>query len=87
MSEMMSVETTETVREILSEILQRDDIAEWPLETALLGAVAEFDSMAVVTVLTQLEDALGLVIDDDEISAEVFASLGSLVRFVSEKTA
>lgn len=53
----------------------------------LFGAVPEFDSMAVVTVVTMLEDELGITIDDDELSADVFATVGSLAEFVEQKIA
>ncbi len=45
----------------------------------------EFDSMAVVAVVTAIEDEFGIVIDDDELSAEVFATVGSLSDFVGSK--
>ena len=43
--------------------------------------------MAVVTVITALEDQFGFVVEDDEISAETFATFGSLVQFVESKVA
>lgn len=54
-------------------------------ETGLLGAIAEFDSMSVVTVLTELEDQFGFVVDDDEISAETFESIGTLLHYIQAK--
>jgi acyl carrier protein len=51
----------------------------------LLGAIPEFDSMAVVTVLTMIEDDFGVAFDDDEVSAEIFETLGSLAEFVERK--
>ena len=54
-------------------------------QTLLLGALPELDSMAVVTILTAFEDNFGFVIDDDEISADTFATLGTLVNFVERK--
>lgn len=51
----------------------------------LLGALPELDSMAVVAILTALEDHFGFAIADDEISAETFATLGSLSEFVTRK--
>lgn len=54
-------------------------------DTPLLGAIPELDSMAVVTLITSLEDQLGLVIDDDDIDGDTFASVGSLVRLVQSK--
>jgi len=54
-------------------------------ESPLLGGIPEFDSMAVVTLVTMIEDRLGVTIDDDELSAEVFATVGSLADFVGRK--
>lgn len=56
-------------------------------DTHLLGAVPELDSMAVVSLIGALEDRFGIVVDDDDIDGETFATLGSLVDFVSIKTA
>lgn len=54
-------------------------------ETHLLGAVPELDSMAVVGVISLMEERFGFVIDDDEIDGAVFESVGSLIRFVQQK--
>ena len=70
---------------ILQQCLQVNDISDWDESTPLIGAIAEFDSMAVVTVITQLEENYGFVINDDEISAEVFETIGSLTTFVELK--
>jgi len=51
----------------------------------LLGAIPEFDSMSVVSVLTALEEAYEFYIDDDEIDASNFETVGSLVEFVENK--
>ena len=60
---------------------------QFPLthDTALFGELPEFDSMAVVSVLTMIEQDFDLVIEDDDISAEVFASVGTLTQFVASK--
>lgn len=54
--------------------------------TPLLGAVPELDSMAVVGVLQQIEERCGCAIDDDEVSADVFETFGTLCAFVADKT-
>ena len=51
----------------------------------LLGAIPELDSMAVINLITALEDHYGFAIADDEISADVFETLGSLAAFVGRK--
>jgi len=76
------------VRTILRDTLQLGErAARLKPASGLLGALPELDSMAVVTVITALEDQFGFVVADDEISAETFATFGSLVRFVESKVA
>ncbi|SFZ75005.1 phosphopantetheine-binding protein [Chitinimonas taiwanensis] len=77
-----------SVLEILDEVLSLNGKAlTFTDETALLGAIPELDSMAVVALLTMLEDSLGLSIADDEIDGEVFATVASLLAFVQAKLA
>ena len=54
-------------------------------DSALMGVVAELDSMAVVSILTALEDKFGFVVDDDEIDGRTFTSVASLTAFVQSK--
>jgi acyl carrier protein len=61
--------------------------ARFNLQTPLLGAVPELDSMAVVALLTMIEERFGIVIEDDEIDSQTFATLGNLVEFVDSKVA
>ena len=78
--------TQQTVIEILDRTLSlKGRAAGLDLGTPLLGALPELDSMAVLSLITALEDALGFVIHDDEIDGETFATLGSLVTFVTGK--
>ena len=51
----------------------------------LLGAIPELDSMAVLGVLTQIQDDFGVQIEDDEVSADLFTTFGDLKRFVEAK--
>lgn len=53
--------------------------------TRLLGEIPELDSMAVLSVLTGLEEHFGIVVEDDDVSAESFESVGNLVSLVVEK--
>ncbi|GAB3100044.1 acyl carrier protein [Aestuariicella hydrocarbonica] len=80
--------TLDQVKLIVAEILQLGARADaFTRSTPLLGSVPEFDSMAVVSVITALEDNYGIVIEDDELTAEVFATLGDLQDFVNQKMA
>ena len=56
-------------------------------DNALLGAIPELDSMAVVNLITGLEDRFGIVVDDDEIDGSTFETVGSLIDFVAGKIA
>lgn len=56
-------------------------------DSPLLGALPELDSMAVVSLVGALEDHFGIVIDDDELSASTFETLGNLADFVARKIA
>ena len=78
----------EVVKQILGETLQLGDRAEQlTAETQLLGSIPEMDSMTVVTVLVALEEQLGIMVDDDEVDASIFETVGNLVAFVDTKTA
>ena len=61
--------------------------ASFTRETPLLGAIAELDSMAVVTLITSLEEQLGITVNDDDIDGDTFATVGALVDFASSKLA
>ncbi len=54
-------------------------------DTPLLGALPELDSMAVVSLMTAMEEQLGISIDDDEVDGDVFATVGALTDFVAAK--
>jgi acyl carrier protein len=53
--------------------------------TLLLGAIPELDSMAVVSLITALEEQFGIAVDDDEIGADAFETVGALAAFVERK--
>lgn len=73
-----------TVLNILAEALSIS-AGKLGVNDDLMGAIPEFDSMAVVNILTQLENHYGFMIDDDEIDAEVFTTVASLIEFVEQK--
>jgi acyl carrier protein len=55
-------------------------------DAPLLGAIPEFDSMAVVALLANLEERFSFTVDDDEVDGSTFATIGSLTHFVRGKT-
>ena len=54
-------------------------------DTPLLGAMPALDSVAVAALLTELEDALGFVVNDELLSAEAFATVGTLCEWVANQ--
>ncbi len=74
------------VKTILADALQLGQRADsFTASTQLLGNLPELDSMAVVTVITALEQQFAFTIEDDEIDANTFETLGSLTDFVDRK--
>lgn len=82
-----SASTEETVRAVLRDVLglSAERAAAFDDDTPLFGALPELDSMAVAGVLTEMEDRLGILIEDDDIDGETMETFGSLVRFASAK--
>ena len=79
----------EEIKTILADVLSlsaeaRDGLTE---QSALLGSIPELDSMAVVNLITALEEQFGIAVDDDEISAATFETVGTVVGFVEMKLA
>ena len=73
---------------MLDEVLSLNGrTANFTAATHLLGAIPELDSMAVVSLITGIEERFGVVVEDDEIDGATFATVGSLVGFVSAKLA
>ena len=76
------------LRHILGEVLSLGGrVDRFTASTSLLGSLPELDSMAVVSVITTIEERFGIVIGDDEISAQTFETFGSLCAFVEQKLA
>lgn len=76
------------IKNILGDVLSLGDAAQaLTPESGLLGSIPELDSMAVVQLIAALEEHFGITVDDDEIGAATFETVGSLCRFVDQKLA
>ena len=76
------------VKMVVGTALQiRARVQEMDASAPLLGAVPELDSIAVVNLITALEEHFGITVADDEIGASTFETLGSLTSFVERKLA
>ena len=82
-------EIDQTLRAILRDVLALDEdrVAQFDADTGLFGHLPELDSMAVATLLTEIEDRFHIVIDDDEVDGELLETYGALLAFVDEKSA
>jgi len=80
-----AVNVEQEVIKTLRSVLNLEAGPSLTADTPLLGSVAELDSMAVVSILTALEERFGFAVDDDEVDGRTFASVGSLTSFVQSK--
>lgn len=83
----MSNETDLLLRRILTDVLglKPGQADAFDADTGLFGHLPELDSMAVAGLLTELEDRLDIIIEDDEIEGEMLESYGGLLAFVEAK--
>ena len=83
-----AAEVDATLRAVLVDVLglPKVRVAGFDESTPLFGALPEFDSMAVAGLLTELEERLGIVIEDHEVDADMLESYGALLNFARNKT-
>jgi acyl carrier protein len=80
------VDVSKQVLDTLDDVLSlKGRSASFTRETHLVGALPEFDSMAVVALINSMEERFGFMVEDDEIDGAAFASVGTLVDFVQGK--
>lgn len=80
----LDVQLRDILRDVLS--LSEDRATAFENGTPLFGALPELDSMAVAGLLTEMEDRLNIIIEDDDIDGETFETFGSLLAFARVKT-
>ena len=80
-------EVAATLRAVLVDVLglDRERVARFDEASPLFGALPEFDSMAVAGLLTELEERLGIFIEDYEVDADMLETFGSLLTFARAK--
>lgn len=89
LSPELQAETDHILRNVLGEVLGLDAerVGALELSSGLFGHLPELDSMAVAGLLTEIEDRLGIIIEDDEVDGDMLESYGALLDFVSAKRA
>ena len=80
-------EVDKTLRSVLVDVLGLSEqrVAGFDESTPLFGALPEFDSMAVAGLLTELEERLGILIEDHEVDADMMETFGALLTFSRAK--
>ena len=75
------------LRRVLVDVLDLEtaQVSNFDRDTGLFGHLPELDSMAVATLLTEIEDRLHLTIEDDEVDGEMLETYGALLAFVEAK--
>jgi acyl carrier protein len=82
----MQIMYLDEVKTIVIDVLSLGETGQrLDANSALLGALPELDSMAVVSLIGALEEHFGIEVSDDDISASTFETLGSLSAFVAQK--
>jgi acyl carrier protein len=80
---------TATLNEVKSVLVTtlgiEDRAASIDASTELFGGIPELDSLAVLELVTAIEDKFGITIEDEEFGGEIFETLGSLTEFVESK--
>ena len=88
MSSQAAANDTDTVlRQVLQDVLglSSERVAAFTPQTGLFGHLPELDSMAVAGLLTEIEDRLGIIVEDDEVDGEMLETFGALLAFVRAK--
>lgn len=75
----------ELARKIIANNLQleRENLQS---ETKLAGNFPEFNSLTIAGIIESIEDELDCVVDDGEISTDIFATVGDLANFIERKS-
>ena len=83
----MTIDIDQSLRQILADVLglSAEQVAGFDGETGLFGHLPQLDSMSVAVLLTEMEDRLGFIIDDDEIDGEMLETYGALLAFARAK--
>ena len=84
-----TADSTGTLAEVTDVVVEtlgiQDRASTLDASTPLFGAMPELDSLAVLELVSALEDRFGIVVEDEEFGGEIFETIGSLADFVDGK--
>jgi acyl carrier protein len=89
LSPELITETDHILRDVLADVLglNTERTAALDASSGLFGHLPELDSMAVAGLLTEIEDRLGIIVEDDEVGGDMLETYGALLAFVTAKRA
>jgi len=79
---MNKKETVQQLAKILMNMMPSYEDTYWQEDTELFGALPEFDSMSIVTLISEIEGNFDVLIEDDDIDAENFSTVGALSALI-----
>lgn len=76
-----------SLRAILRDVLglEEERVERFDAQTGLFGHLPELDSMAVAALLTEMEDRLGILIEDEDVDGEMMETYGGLLAFAEAR--
>lgn len=82
-NDVIKTATLDSLVEVLTDVLGTDHSAgQFTEDTLLFGSLPELDSLALVELISAMEDRFEFEMDEDDITAEVFETVGSLSAYV-----
>jgi acyl carrier protein len=78
------MDSIDLAKQILVSNLQLENVQLTP-ETEVMGNFPQFNSLSIAGIVAAIEDELGCEIEDEEITAEIFATVGTLAEFIANK--
>jgi len=69
---------------ILHTIMPSYSIDYWQANIKLFGAVPEFDSMAIVTLIEELENEFDIEFNDEDITEDNFLTINTLITLIEK---
>ena len=83
----MTDQTDTDLRSLLNDVLGLGPARAAALtgDSGLFGALPELDSMAVASLLTEIEDRFDVVIEDDDVDGDMLGTFGDLLAFIRAK--
>ena len=76
------MQNIESIKTLLGQVLPSCDTSGWSKETALLGALPEFDSMTIMNLITLVEESYDVFVDEADVSADDFITVGAIADWI-----